>query len=642
MNNEEPFRVDLSSLSDLLKYTETYSIPLYQRPYVWQVEQNTRLFDDVLQSYVDDSSHFLGSIVLTGYQKDDFDAWHSDDLVNADFTVWHVVDGQQRLTSMSLLLAALYWDMDSWTKSMSGSENFDAVREECEDLKSRMRGYLRTPINDTGSTLQGKVKIPRLVPVKAIFSNYERIINRGESGRKIRLDKAYQTHQKKLREFREEKLGEASDDAESIGRFYEFYRSLCKTITSDIKFAKITCGIGQDPFQVFESLNGTGVNLSAADRIKNLLMGAGHNQGIKQTYIDNAWNDIADATGSEKEIEGFLIAYMFVQVGKRVSRGKLYDVFEQFYLKGEFDGKVSQAINDLKRVAQLYGLITRNAPFHDDARDVDITLPHNTKQTLSAIIKNNRKQAVVPLLAAARQYGLEEAFENVSKKLLSLLVRHKVCQLGTNELDAIFSQFCKLVKESTAEDAVAFLDSHRQPDSKFERAFADLTFDDNELSRAAYYLHAIEGFLRTSAGNDVLSDDDYTVEHIIPQTLKISEWFADEPEKIEPLEREDSAERVEFFETTVKSIGNMCLLRRREHSSASNRSYNSKLEVYRTLEGEQGQKADATFMLVKQLEDNVIGFGDDHRLIVEDGKTFDENAVHTRASFLAKYAIAIW
>jgi hypothetical protein len=47
-------------------------------------------------------------------------------------------------------------------------------------------------------------------------------------------------------------------------------------------------------------------------------------------------------------------------------------------------------------------------------------------------------------------------------------------------------------------------------------------------------------------------------------------------------------------------------------------------------------------MLVKQLEDNVIGFGDDHRLIVEDGKTFDENAVHTRASFLAKYAIAIW
>lgn len=643
MSNAEPFRVDLSSLSDLFKdTTEAYSIPLYQRPYVWQKEQNNRLWDDVKASYSNKSNHFLGSIVLTGYQRDEFGSWLSDDLVKEGYTVWHVVDGQQRLTSMSLLLAALYWDMDAWTKAVSGSENFEDVHDECEDLKSRIRGYLKTSVKDTSSSLQGKVKIPRFIPVRATFSNYERIINKGECGRKIRLDKAYSVHQTNIKDFREMLLGTPSESADSINGCYEFYKNLCNTVTSDIKFAKITCGEGQDPFQVFESLNGTGVNLSAADRIKNLLMGAGHTQGIKQTRIDDAWNEIADSVGSEREIEGFLSAYMFVQVNSRVSRGELYDKFKKVYLNGTFGGQVNPAINELRRVAKFYGLITRGEPFHHDAKDTDIKLSKGTASTLDAIMRNNRKQAVVPLLAAALQYGLEGAFDDIAKKLLSLLVRHKVCQLGTNELDSIFKDFCEIVKNNTAETAVGFLDAHRQPDSKFARSFADLTFDDNEFSRAAYYLRSIENFLRTGSGDDVLSEDDYTVEHIIPQTPKISEWFAVEPERAAILENEDCTDRVEFFETTVKSIGNMCLLRRRENSGASNRNYDSKLKVYRVLEGDQGEKADSTFMLVKQLEDNEISFGDDHAQIVADGKTFDENSVRLRAQYLAKYATAIW
>lgn len=543
---------------------------------------------------------------------------------------------------MSLLLAALYWDMDTWARKLGASDNFDDVREECEDLKSRMRGYLRTSVTDKESSLSGKIKIPRLVPVRAIFLNYERIVNKNECGRKIRLDKAFHTHQENIADFRIQILGEQTDSPDSINSHYEFYKNLYKTVTSDIKFAKITCGEGQDPFQVFESLNGTGVNLSAADRIKNLLMGRGHAQGIKQMRIDNAWSEIADSTGSEKEIEGFLGAYMFVEMSERVSRGALYNVFEKNYLESRFNCQVNSTVNDLRKAAQIYGLITRNESFHDDAKDIDVKLSKDARFTLSAIMRNNRKQAVVPLLAAALQYGLEEAFNNIAKKLLSLLVRHKVCQLGTNELDRIFSVFCNVVKENTAEAAVAFLDEHRQPDSKFVRSFSDLTFDDNDMSRAAYYLRSIEDYLRTSSGNDVLSEDDYTVEHIIPQTPNISKWFATEPEKIEILGNEESTDRVEFFETTVKSIGNMCLLRRRENSGASNKDYDSKLEVYRTLEGDQGQKADATFMLVKQLEDNEIGFIDDSMPIVAHGKTFDEDAVRVRSQYLAKYAAAIW
>lgn len=648
INSEEPFRVDLASFSDLFKETESYSIPLYQRPYVWQREQNNRLWDDIVLCYRNRTNHFLGSIVLMGYQKDEFDSWYPDYIVEkSELKVWHVVDGQQRLTSMALLLAALYWDMDSWTQQVMGFDNFNDVQEVCEGLRVGMRRYLRTAIKDERDLQSGSKAcyIPRLIPVRRIFSNYSSIINKNECGRKIRLDKMYEVHKSNICNFRNEECGKIYDNWDSINKHYEFYNHMCITLTNDIKFAKITCGVEQDPFQVFESLNGTGVNLSASDRIKNLLMGIGHKNNIKPELINNTWSEIAnltDASGSEKEIESFLSAYMFVKTEKRVSKGKLYDAFKDTYLKKEFDNNLTRALRDLQLAAKSYGLITRQEGFHDDERNVDVALSSETKLTLKAIMRNNRKQAVVPLLAAAQQYKFEESFSSIAKKLLSLLVRHKVCQLATNELDRIFGEFCKIVKEDSAQKAIALLDTYRQPDDKFANSFADLTFDDGDLSRAAYYLRSIEDYLRNRDGNDVLSEDDYTVEHIIPQTPKLSEWFAVEPEKATLLADENSNDSVEFFETTIRSIGNMCLLRRRENSGASNRNYDRKLEVYRSLEGNKGQKADATFMLVKQLEDNTISFFDDSSPIVQDGKTFDEDAVRIRARYLAKYATRIW
>lgn len=650
----KPFEAEQTSFDELMRSNgqNAYAIPLYQRRYVWKNEQNSKLWDDIKTCNEERTNHFLGSIVLIGYEKDEYDKKNqSDELIDNAFVVRHVVDGQQRLTSLALLLAALRQDMLRFDPLFNRCRSSD--EQSCEDwntLKTDIRDCLLTRVRDRSSE-SGKGYIPRIIPVRSIYEAYKEMLNGERCGRQLLVHKAYLLQMDNIEAYRKEKLvclddggiSPTQNDAEDV---YDFYNQLYTSITMRVKFIRIECAAEEDAFQVFESLNGTGLSLTSADRIKNLLMGkaAREQPPVPISKIESSWQEIESAIGGPSHLESFISSYMFTRVNRRVSKRELTSVFNKAYLSGY--SSMGKVLHDLKHVAECYGTIVMGSPYTSDDGSVRELAP-SMRQLLDGIRDNNPSQSIVPLLAAAVQYGFDDSnFDLIARRLRVLLVRHKVCQKSTNILDKYFEEYCAKIRSEPVVDVIRLLKSQQQNDIAFEMGFSELTFESgsrSEYSRARYYLRSIENYLRNKSGDGPLAEsEDVTLEHIIPQAFDSETWFENEPEIANAfLHDEDNNYRELFVTSTIQSIGNMCLLRRPENSSAGNRRFESKIAAYSAPDVD-GKTAKDTFCLVSQIVSNVMRVEGDSVAIVEKGKTFDAESAARRAKVLAKYALEIW
>ena len=655
----KPFEAEQVTLEELmgLGSTKTYAIPLYQRRYVWRNDQNAKLWEDVVECYENNSNHFLGSLVLMDYEKDSFSPKNQADvLFDNSFEVHHIVDGQQRITSLSLIMAALYHDMYEQDSMFDSLPDLDAqLKQDWSYLQTKMRTCLITDVRDKTSK-SGKGYIPRLVPVAEIYEQYKAIVNNERFGKQLLIERAFHFYLDELTKLRKEVLRSTNPDSsiptmDSADAVLGFYDGLYRAVARQIKIVQIDCAAGEDAFQVFESLNGTGLSLTSSDRIKNILMGraASENNPLPISSIQSQWSTLEHLVSGQPiratEVDAFFSAYMFVVNGERVPKKQLTQTFTTLFLdKHSNCGGIRKALSTLIQVAKCYQTIVRREPYENDKGEL-ISLDPKLKKTIEGILRNNPSQSIVPMLAAAIKYGIgDKRFADICSALLVLLVRHKVCNQSTNKLDTIFAQFCSDVEENDSIDKPLETLLRKTPsDKEFEISFARLDFDSGrnaELARARYYLESIENYLRAKSGNDALnSDEDYTLEHIIPQEYDYGTWFENYPAE---LEKFNNPEYNEAFSTnTVQSIGNMCLLRRPENSSAGNRAFKSKLECYKKPDTE-GKTASETFQLVAQVVENEMKDNDAVIKIVDDGETFGPESVNKRARVLARYATNIW
>ena len=656
------FEAEEKSLEELMMGSVgnlAYSIPLYQRRYVWGNEENSKLWDDVKECYTRNCNHFLGSLVLMRYERDEYaEKYQADELDEklGSENVFHVVDGQQRLTSLSLVLAALYHDMVAHDGFYQGLPDCDEQdRADWNDLRSEMRSCLVTKVRDRQSK-SGKGYIPRIVPVKSIYESYKGIVNTNEHGRKLRIDRAYMLYVDRIRELREEVLPSSNPDMIGIDMdravdVYEFYYSMFRAIANRMKIIRIVCGADEDAFQVFESLNGTGLRLTSSDRIKNLLMGraASEKNSMPISKVEAEWNSIeslaSGSKGGSSDTEAFFTSYMFVITGSRVAKKELTKKFTGAYLP--LHSGVKAALKDLRKAADRYGTIVHTDSEYISSSGDSKSLSPKLRSILSGIGKNNPSQSVVPLLSAAMRLpdGLDDPnFEVVAEALLVLLVRHKVCQLSTNMLDKFFEQFCQEMSKGNVDKAIESLRDNTKDDQIFFREFSSMTFDIQnrvDVVRARYYLQMIENYLRMQTGNDKLDPEvEYTLEHVIPQDYDVDEWFKGHPDEIAKFESIESY-RMIFEDTVIQSIGNMCLLRRPENSSANNAVFDVKLQRYQQPD-EDGKTARETFQLVNQIVNNRMKTDSGLVTIVEEGETFGPKSVERRAEALASYALKVW
>lgn len=652
----EAFEAKQKSLEELMSSDGryAYAIPLYQRRYVWNTEENRKLWDDVAECFERKANHFLGSFVLMDYAKDQYASrYQADELVDASYSVKHVVDGQQRLTSLTLVLAALYQDMlnqEALFNSLPDKDNQD--EQDWNTLLARMRSCLVTDVSDRDSKSR-RGKIPHLIPVKSTYEAYKTIVNQERCGRQLLVEKAYLLHQENIQKYRLEKLPEMDDSFEkrippSATRLYDFYFQMFLSIAQRMKIIRIDCSAEEDAFQVFESLNGTGVRLTSSDRIKNMLMGRGarETRPIAMSKIDSEWTMVSQLVGGAKNVESFFTSYMFTKVNHRVSKQELVRVFTERYLESFGSSDVLEVFQDLKRAADYYGTIIEQSPYYAEdglSKELDTEL----KLLLANIHKINPTQSIVPLLTAAMVYGFNtEHFKVVAERLLVLLVRHKVCQKSTNLLDKYFEKICHAIKELPVADVLEEISNRQQTDQAFMRDFENMTFDSEKVAdtaRARYYLESIENYLRNQAGNDNLDPTtELTLEHIIPQSFDAQKWFELQPNKALIFQGDDAERELGMFkDNTIESIGNMCLLRRPENSSASNSCFNNKIAAYQKTD-DSGKSAAGTFELVRQVVEGRMPIERKYIDLIDSESTFDDESVRRRARVLATYALKIW
>jgi len=460
-----------------VKYMEgsdkRFVIPVYQRNYDWKTENCKQLYDDLVKIIKGDrKSHFFGSLVSV----------YNPDGHNEEFLI---IDGQQRLTTVSLLFLAMYNLIDK-----------GAIESKTANLKQRIyEEYLV----DKWKPEDTRIK---LKPVKndqrafgKLFDDPDEHIR--ESNLTVNYDYFYDRIQKQ----------EVTID--------ELYDAICCLEIINIRLDK-----DDNPQLIFESLNSTGLDLSEGDKIRNfILMGLPSKE--QEDYYEKYWNRIEVCT--KYDVSAFIRDYLSVKQQAIPQQKKIYTSFKDFVelTKMETEPLLSEMLAYAKRY--------------------QILLEGNTisKELNSCIYRLNRLETTVTrpyFLEVLRLYDESKlTISQVTDVFLmaeNYLFRRTICDLPTNALNKIFLLLHReIVRYDGSEDnyvekvkyaLVTKKERARFPgDEEFSQAFVDRAVYQMNSKNKIYILERLENY-GTAEDKDVYrhcDDGDYSIEHIMPQHL---------------------------------------------------------------------------------------------------------------------------
>lgn len=590
----------LSSIGSLLTQG-IFAIPSYQRDFAWSFKDVDALLSDIV-SLMDSSTkqHFIGSIVVME-ADDSFKAPSSQgdygniQNSNNDRKIYHVVDGQQRLTACSLILCALY-------KVLSDEPDDSFPKQSGPYSKDKLLSSIDKYLFDEDSYI-GDNYAPRLFLNNGPSAQYQGCLPHGNAvnTNTYKLKNVYKQTVEAIRKQRQSSPLEAS----------KFYSSLKNALTNQLKIDDVCCDDFGSAFQIFESINAKGQPLSSADLIKCFLIKLATNVNTQDAEV--RWNKLLETVGASSDktadLDRFIGIYLFTETGKRISKASAYDTFKKLFKNDNY----LDVFDSLQTAAEIY----KNLSSSNSNNRWDDTEPLKTFEVLEIT------SIYVPLLAAARFYPNGEKsteFIQLKKKLEPFAIRHNVCGGTSNKLDNPFSKMIVKIKSNkTIDEVMSELKEVTPSNDMFRTAFSELTIKDSEESVATRLLLSLERFIEATqnkSGKDI--PNDYSLEHIIPKEYSefIKEW-------------DDSTTGDNFKEEVVRSIGNMCLISKSDNSSALNKPYSEKLAVYKNGATDNATAPINTYNLLR-------------KVVEEYPVSFTKEAVAERAKQLADHAVICW
>lgn len=461
---------------EFLKKSPQFVIPIYQRTYSWGEKECRQLWEDILRTGRNDavSAHFVGSIVYV--EKGLYQVSSQSPLL--------VIDGQQRLTTVSLLIEAL-------ARALGDGEPLDGFS--ARKLRSY---YLLNPLED------GERKY-KLVLSQTDKASLIAVLDQQDKPKEhsIRLEANFG--------FFRDRIAEAKDDLDAV------CKGLAKLVIVDLSLNR-----DQDnPQLIFESLNSTGRELSQADLIRNFIL-MGLEPQLQSRLYEQYWRPMEVDFGQEgyaTHFDSFMRHYLTVKTGDIPNVREVYDAFKLYARSPNATG-VEPLLADLRAFARYYCAIALGAEidpelktaFHDLRElKVDVALPFLLE------IYHDYAQQVLP----------RDDLQRLVRFVESYVFRRAVCSIPTNSMNKTFATFARgLKKDRYAESVQAsflLLPSYRRfpDDDEFRR---ELQLKDlyNFRSRS-YWLRRLENYERKERA----PVDEYTIEHILPQNENLSaEW----------------------------------------------------------------------------------------------------------------------
>lgn len=502
----------------LLKFLQgpkQFLIPIFQRRYSWEQRHCEQLWEDILHIGQEKKSHahFLGSVVYMEHGI--YSASAVTQLV--------VIDGQQRLTTLSLLLSALGRAIESRGVKIDITrrklENYYLFNADEED-SNRYKQLLTRRDSDTLIQLLEDKELPPDVS-HTLVENYR---------------------------FFEDKLKNAD--------LIAVYEGIQKLIIVDISLNR-----DFDNAQlIFESLNSTGLELSQADLIRNYVLMEQDPDFQKKLYEDY-WYPMERRFGEEytKRFDRFIRDYLTLKTGQIPKVNSVYDRFKDYTHGKKSPDALEEIIEDIHRHSKHY---VRIALLEEDDTEL-----HACLEEIHAL----EVEVTFPfLLGVYEDYsnGVINKLEVIDIILLigSYVFRRAMCGIPTNILNRTFAALTQQIdkREYIQSLKVAFSNmtgTQRFPtDTEFQQGF--LVKDAYNFDRCAYLLLKLENHER----KEPISIEDYTIEHVMPRSLS-DEWQVELGENWS-----------EVYEKYLHTIGNLTLTA--YNPELSNSIFKEKQEIH--------------------------------------------------------------
>lgn len=480
--------------SELLKEMEIvrkFIIPVYQRNYDWKIENCKQLFDDLVDVINNKrENHFFGCIV-------------SSCITSGRHGEYSIIDGQQRVTTVSLLLLAMH-NLINEGRVKSQRDNI------AEEILER---YLI-------DKFQSEEKRIKLKPVKNDKSAYEKLFNQnGEKDEQSNLTQNYEYFYNRIQK----------DEVTIDALFDALFKLEIIEIQLDPK--------DDDAQMIFESLNSTGLALSEGDKIRNFIL-MGLDEKTQNEYYEKYWNQIEIYTNYN--VSKFARDYLSIKLQSFSSMNNIYMRFKNFVKDNFSSGPNEDLLQDMLSYAKRYNIL----------------LYGNTsnKKLNACIYRLNRLETTVTRPFFLEILRMQEEGHLTEKEVLSIflytesyLFRRIICDIPTNALSKIFIALHREIFRYDETDKNYFekfkyaliskSESGRFPNNKeFKKALETKEVYNMNGKNKVYMLERFNNF-DTIEDNDVfkhIDEREYTIEHIMPQNLTPAwiEFLGDNYEEI--------------------------------------------------------------------------------------------------------------
>ncbi len=535
--------------------SERYVIPPYQRRYSWRDQQVWDLIDDISQ-IENNETHLLGSIVcLTGTH-------------NANLNSLELVDGQQRITTVMLILECL-------------RKHFEDRGNNAE-LNEILRLIRAKPSNGT------PVRKVLLESIDA--GEFERLANGDvcEPAQNPALVAAFGIVREWL----------SGQSEEKISAFLYRLQNLALVIRLDVGDAK-------DAFKLFETINNRGLRLSPTDIIKNFLLGNAARFGKDSLDLaKTTWASLLVCLDGI-DADTFFRYYLSSQCNIRITRSHVVSNFKRLFMNlvseaallpdrhlyseedenddesgGSSGGEKSDEIPaDLKTIPFkefLTGLLRYSKVYGELV---------NGKTGVPVIDRHLRSLAMIKamqtygFLTRLRAEGCDsKAFIKILEMTESLILRRHICRERANDTEALFAALCKVDPKNPVGETRDQYRDYCPSDDKFRGEFSNFEFSANVIDRARYCLEKFELSRHGEFSElQVLGSESVHVEHIIPQkivTKKAKEEFGDWVDYL-------GENSVDLHQDYVSRIGNLTIFSGTLNISASNNPFSRKKAAYK-------------------------------------------------------------
>lgn len=448
-----------------------YKIPVYQRNYEWSWEQCDKLFEDVVTAGQRNQLHFCGSIVFKPIAP-------TKGIGNNI-----VIDGQQRLTTIYILLKALS-DMaqnDSEKMLPQGAIfNTDQYNQFQLDETSKMK---LKPAKDNNDQLLDLIydKHDKIDTTCEIYRNYEHFCDliRGKQAEGITVSDIYR----------------------GIGL---------------LTVAVIQLDDNDNAQEIFERINSTGIPLSLSDKIRNFVLMT----EVDQDRLYESYWLKAEQILSRDQLEGFFLDYLNFKMDGFTKESTAYDDFKALYVRGRYTNETM--LGEILHYAQQYHAFYCGDKLH---------LSNEANQFLDSLRKLNQTTVYIFLFSVFDDFEAgvidDETLCKVLRLLLNYSIRRLICEVGSNSLRGLYKTLYGRVfnrsenKNNYYDAIVSFLLQLTSKDVMPSDAEFVVALKERNLYRknalCKYLLVAIE-----NQGKEQIKTDALTIEHIMPQNKNLS------------------------------------------------------------------------------------------------------------------------